>query len=155
KLTREVKERYLEQLAQGVRLCAAAKAVGIHRDTMREAKKNDPEFAEAIKLAQQEANEIIEDALFQTARKRNVVACLAWLYNRDPEHWKDMRMAIHQHKEEVVHRVNWDDMLGAKRPTTDRITQQIEALLPCPNGESETRVPRSAILCRAKGVQTG
>jgi hypothetical protein len=38
---------------------------------------------------EREANEEVEDALFKAAKKGNVAACKLWLYNRDPQRWKD------------------------------------------------------------------
>ena len=41
--------------------------------------------------AELEANELVENALFQAAIGGNVTACQVWLYNRMPDRWADRR----------------------------------------------------------------
>lgn len=82
---------YFEHLRQGLRPGAAAEAVGITRQTVYMHRKNDPDFAEAERLAEREACEIVEDALFNAAISGNVKAAETWLYNRMPDRWTDKR----------------------------------------------------------------
>ncbi len=58
---------------------------------MRRLYNADPAFAAAVEQAEMEANELVEDALFQAAQSGNVVACQVWLYNRMPARWQDKR----------------------------------------------------------------
>jgi hypothetical protein len=53
----------------------------------------DPKFAEEVERAEMEANETVENALFEAAQSGNVVAIQVWLYNRMPDRWKDKRAA--------------------------------------------------------------
>jgi len=53
----------------------------------------DPKFAAEVERAEMEANETVENALYEAALSGNVVACQVWLYNRTPERWKDKRAA--------------------------------------------------------------
>ena len=91
KFSKEKKEQYLDELRRGARRMAAAESVGINRETARAHYNADPEFAAAVEQAEMDANELIEDALFQAAESGNVVACQVWLYNRMPDRWKDKR----------------------------------------------------------------
>jgi len=38
-----------------------------------------------------ERTEEVEAALFEKAKEGHVIACLVWLYNRNPQRWKDLR----------------------------------------------------------------
>ena len=40
-----------------------------------------------------EANDLVEDALYQAAISGNVRAIEIWLYNRSPEKWADRRQS--------------------------------------------------------------
>jgi hypothetical protein len=88
------RDAYLEKLRQGLRRGAAAEAVGVHRSTVGNAMRDDPDFAAAVSEAELDACELVEDALFKAATQdRNVTAIQVWLYNRRPARWKDMRQA--------------------------------------------------------------
>lgn len=86
---------YLEKLKEGGRRGASAQEIGIVYETVRAHLHSDPAFKIAVEDAEMEANELVEDALREAALAGNVVACQVWLYNRDPERWKDRRQ--HQH----------------------------------------------------------
>lgn len=91
KLNTKRKLEYLAKLREGSRRGAAAEEVGVSRFTVLDEKKRDPEFAEACERAEMDANAHVEDALFQAAIAGNVTAAQVWLYNRDPNRWKDQR----------------------------------------------------------------
>jgi hypothetical protein len=91
KFTAKKRLAYLEALRGGARRCAAAESVGIHRETVRKVNRDDPEFAAAVDQAEMDANELVEDALYQASLAGNVVACQVWLYNRQPDRWRDQR----------------------------------------------------------------
>lgn len=91
KFTETRKAAYLELLRKGGRRVKSAKAVGVGYDTVSREMGLDPAFVEAIDQAEMDANQIVEDALFQAAKKGNVVACQVWLYNRMPDRWADKR----------------------------------------------------------------
>jgi hypothetical protein len=95
KFDAERKEAYLAELRKGTRRHAAARAVGISPSTVCLHIRDDEEFRRARDLAEQEANETVEDALYQAALSGNVVACQVWLYNRWPDRWADKRK--HEH----------------------------------------------------------
>jgi hypothetical protein len=85
------RQAYLDLLRQGTRRGAAAEAVGVHRDTIRNTMLADPEFAAAVDAAEMDANELVENSLFTQAVKGNTTAIQVWLYNRNPNRWKDQR----------------------------------------------------------------
>jgi hypothetical protein len=85
------KEKFLALLREGSRRGKAAKAVGVTRQTVAEHCRADPDFAAQVSTAEIVADELVEDALYTAAINGNVVACQVWLYNRQPERWKDRR----------------------------------------------------------------
>jgi hypothetical protein len=90
---------YLEALRGGARRGAAAVSVGITRQTVWMERTRNPEFAKAEEDAEMEANELVENALFQAAQSGNVTAAQVWLYNRMPERWQDKRNIQHTGKD--------------------------------------------------------
>jgi hypothetical protein len=91
KFTAKKRDEYLELLRAGQRRGAAAHAVGVTRQTVSQYKKRDLEFAALCDDAEMDANEEVEDALFQAALSGNVTAVQVWLYNRWPDRWADRR----------------------------------------------------------------
>jgi len=90
------REKYLQRLAEGGRRYATAKEVGVSAELVRLYRKAFPEFSVAEEQAEMQANEQVEDALFQAAISGNVTAAQVWLYNRDPQRWKDQRNNKHE-----------------------------------------------------------
>lgn len=88
---------YLALLAEGRRPRQAARAVGLHPATINNYRKRHPAFEQEEVLAQMEANELVEEALFEAAASGNVPAAQFWLTNRDPENWRDKRSATIEH----------------------------------------------------------
>jgi len=101
KFDTEKKEAYLELLRQGGRRCASAIAVGVHRHTPANHMKTNRQFARDVSLAEMDANQLVEDALFKAALNGNTTAMQVWLYNRDPERWADRRKHEVEHKGDV------------------------------------------------------
>ncbi len=92
KFDQERREQYLKLVSEGVGLHKAAYASGVSHELVRQYKFRYPEFVKLERAAQQLANGEVESALFRNATiKLNVVAQLAWLYNRCPGRWKDKR----------------------------------------------------------------
>lgn len=85
------KAEYLDLLRNGGRRQTSARAVGIDPSTVAEHMNKYPEFAVEVSRAEMEANEQVEDALFQAATSGHVTACQVWLYNRVPDAWSDRR----------------------------------------------------------------
>jgi len=89
------KEAYFESLKNGLGRMAAARSVGCTPEWMEKLMRRDPDFKKAISQAELEANQKVENALFEAALSHNVVACQVWLYNRSPERWADRRRMEH------------------------------------------------------------
>lgn len=84
------KETFVERVANGVAPINAGIEVGWTLAEIRRLMK-DPEFADIIQAAQLRANGTIEEALFNRARAGNVSAMQMWLFNREPDRWRDVR----------------------------------------------------------------
>jgi hypothetical protein len=97
KFDAERREEFLQLLRDGGRRMMSARAVGIDPRTVQRYIANHDNFRHAVREAEMEANEVVEDALFQTATSGNVTAMLAWLYNRDPDQWADRRQMRTEH----------------------------------------------------------
>lgn len=91
KFDKKTQELYFESLREGNSRFTAARASGVSYELIRQYRNLHPDWAEAERDAEREACGKVEDALFQAAQSGNVTACLAWLYSRDPERWKDQR----------------------------------------------------------------
>ena len=100
RFTKTKKEAYLRYLRDGMRRGIAAQAVGVSRETVRLHYNRYESFRKAVEVAELEANEAVEDALYQAALAGNVVACQVWLYNRMPDRWADKRNLRLQHSGE-------------------------------------------------------
>lgn len=85
------REIFLDLLRKGVRRTQACKKAGISRPTFNKCMNNNKKFAAEVAQAETDANELVEQAMFNSALKGNVTAQQVWLYNRDPEHWQDKR----------------------------------------------------------------
>jgi len=89
------KAAYFESLRNGLGRMAAARSVGCTPEWMERLMRRDPEFKRSISQAELEANQKIENALFNAAESGNVVAMQVWLYNRMPDRWADRRRMEH------------------------------------------------------------
>lgn len=91
------KREFLKLLQEGARRGAAAEAVGITRETVRQYMKEELDFAAAVDQAEMDAHELIEDALFLAAQSGNVVAGIFYLCNRMSEKWKNVQKVLNEH----------------------------------------------------------
>lgn len=87
RFNKSTRSQYLQNLRSGMRRGAAAKAVGITRETVYHHRKKHPEFAEEERQAEIEACELVEDKLYSMAIKGNIRAIEMWLSKRSPERW--------------------------------------------------------------------
>lgn len=85
------KAKYIEYIANGHTRGYAATLAGVHRATVSIHIKKDKEFRDAVSQAEIDAIGKVENALFEAATRGNVTAQQVFLYNRDPERWKDRR----------------------------------------------------------------
>lgn len=89
--TPDKQAEYLAALARGARRGDAAAIAEVTMRTVNEHMKKDPAFAAACAEAEVAACDVIEDALWETARSGHMTAMMFWLQNRAPDRWKDMR----------------------------------------------------------------
>ena len=95
------KNKIIELLSQGRRRGQACKEVGISRTTFYNHLNKDKEFNEAVSYAEMDANEAVENALYNKALEGNTTAIQVWLYNRSPERWSDKRRDTTDHSEKL------------------------------------------------------
>jgi hypothetical protein len=81
--TAEHKEELLAHVRGGMRPGAAAELLGHHRDEIFGLIDSDQEFSERLELAEREATEHVEEALYQAAVSGNVTAARIWLERRE------------------------------------------------------------------------
>jgi hypothetical protein len=82
---------FVEALRDGAWRTSAAQAAGVHFSTVRRHMITDAAFADEVEEAELDANTAVENALYERALGGNITACLAWLYSRMPDRWRDMR----------------------------------------------------------------
>lgn len=102
------KQMFLENLLTGMGTLPAALSIGWspqHHDKII----NEPEMAQIISTIQQFKNQTVEAALYKNAITGNVTAQQVWLYNRDPNRWRDTKRVIVESEKrvsiEVIHSV--------------------------------------------------
>ena len=71
-------EAYLDLLRNGRGRCKAAREVGITIKTIERHMVRNPNFKALVSLAEMEANQKIENALFEAAMTGNVTAIQVW-----------------------------------------------------------------------------
>ncbi len=91
KFTEYKRTRYLKAIRKGSNLGESAAYAGISAHTARVYTRAHPEFAEAVRLAEEEGCEPIESVVRQKALSGNLTACFFWLQNRHPSRWSDKR----------------------------------------------------------------
>lgn len=89
------RELFLIAVAEGTPEVNAAIEVGWTPFKMRRVLA-DPDFAELVGFAKQQADGEIQKVLYQQAKKGMGWAVTLWLFNRDPDNWKDTkRIEVH------------------------------------------------------------
>lgn len=79
KFTEALKEKYLQNIRDGMRRGAAAEALKLKRRDVYEYLEDNPDFLKEVMYAELEANEHVEEALYQGAVSGNVAAARAWI----------------------------------------------------------------------------
>jgi len=83
------KEDFLESLTGGVSISEACKAVNLSRDTIWRWRKKYIGFDNKILSIIDSRTQTVEDALYASALKGNVIAQIFWLKNRAKDRWTD------------------------------------------------------------------
>lgn len=131
KFNEKRRETVLESLRQGVTRGRAAEAAGIARSTLYQHMKDDSDFAQAVKDAEECAIDKVEDALWRKAVSGHPTCMIFYLKNKRPEVFKEVSRFEGAVKQE--HKVEPDPAVVAKR---EEILRRIM--------ESDPRVGQSA-----------
>jgi len=93
KISKEIKEQkkeaFLESLEGGVSISDACKSANVSRNTIWEWRKKSKRFDNKVSSIIDSRTQSVEDALFASALKGNVIAQIFWLKNRAKDRWKD------------------------------------------------------------------
>jgi hypothetical protein len=88
-ITDEVLVKVQALASQGLTTVQIGHVLGAAESTIYKYKKNNVEFAEAIKQGQSKGVATITNALFKSAKSGQVTSMIFWLKNRAPDEWKD------------------------------------------------------------------
>jgi hypothetical protein len=83
-------EQFIELVANGIHPVNAGIHVG-WSPMKTKSKLSDPDFADMVSGACDRANATIEEALYAKAAAGNVSAIQMWLFNREPDRWRDVK----------------------------------------------------------------
>lgn len=81
-------QKILKKLTDGYSCRAAARAAGIHRQTMRAWRDEDEEFDQLCADAVEDGTDEIEDHVLAQSKRGVTIASLAALNARRPEKWR-------------------------------------------------------------------
>lgn len=76
---------------QGLTKAEIAHNMGINPDTFVEWRKKSAVITDVIKRGEQDAIDLVENALFSAACSGNITAQIFFLKNKRPQDWKDKR----------------------------------------------------------------
>jgi len=86
-----LKERYVENIRNGLTHKASAKAVGRGPSATWRWMRQDPEFKANVLHAELERAKVVEDVLYQKALGGHLTALIFWLCNRVPDQWRHVQ----------------------------------------------------------------
>lgn len=89
--TEKKKHEFLGLIENGTGIMQACKAVGVSYKSFHYQREVDPEFADAFWESTRSRDDAVENALYQSALGGNVGAIAMWLFNRQPDRWRDKR----------------------------------------------------------------
>jgi hypothetical protein len=88
-ITQEIIEQVEKLAAQGLSQEQIGSVIGCSPDTICRKKKENKNFAAAIKRGQHKGVANVTNALYEKAIKGDNIAMIFYLKNRDRENWKD------------------------------------------------------------------
>lgn len=86
--------------------------IGIRRETLYDWIKKYPNISNALKMGKEQANFIIENALFKKAKNGHVTAQIFWLKNNWRDKYNDSQLSVEE-RELLKHRIK-DSELDTK-----------------------------------------
>ena len=84
------KDVFIAAVAQGCSITSAAVAAGTTRGTAHNWLNDDQKFRERFYGAQENQNDLVEDALFKKTQEGNIGAIVFWKCNRQPHLWRSV-----------------------------------------------------------------
>ena len=103
KFTPEKQEAYLSDIRKGLRDSTAAKAVGVDTRTPRNFAERNPDFAERLELAHEEAADPVEQKLYDAALDGEPWAVNKWL-EANSKRWRPKAAKL-EISGEVIHSI--------------------------------------------------
>ena len=88
-VTDEILTKVQSLASQGLTTVQIGDVLGVAERTVYKYKKNNKQFAQAIKEGQAKGVATITNALFKSAKSGQVTSMIFWLKNRAPNEWKD------------------------------------------------------------------
>jgi hypothetical protein len=102
----ELREDYLKLVKNGIRPLKAARRVGVSPHTVKRAMKIDPSFDEAVRLAEEEYAEEVEEVLVDRALAGDPWAVKEFLTKRSKSRWSDDKTIFVHVQGEINHRTD-------------------------------------------------
>lgn len=93
-LTHQEVSAYLEWIRKGEGLSRSARRLGLDPKLFRDARRANEEFDEAVRAAEHEAAEPVENKLYEAALQGEPWAVKLWLERRSPERWNAPPIAV-------------------------------------------------------------
>ncbi len=87
--TKAMADEIISLMATGLSLTASAADLGVHRDTLYDWEKTNPEFSDAIKLARGKRQLFLERRLITATEGPVVTSSIFALKNAAPEDWRE------------------------------------------------------------------
>jgi hypothetical protein len=122
KFNDEVKAKFCEHIANGLRPSQACIAVNINRDTYEEHYNRDPKFRDMLARAEEDSIDKVENALFEAAtEKKDVNAIKYFLNNRRISRWVDTKnlKLDAEINGEVEYIIKWADDISDRKPESE------------------------------------
>jgi hypothetical protein len=99
------KRALIENLRRKAVIYLAAQAVGINKLTVYRWRDADPQFAEAMAEAMQDAKEIMENSVYEDALNGNTLLKMFWLKRHDPSYRDKVTLDIQTVQDEIQERI--------------------------------------------------
>jgi AcrR family transcriptional regulator len=119
--TRELQTQYVQLVASGKLRYKAAEAVGVTLPTIKRHYETDAVFRDAVDDAQEQANEPVENALYEAAVRGEPWAVKEWLSKRDRARWGDDKSLT------ITHQGALTLNEGGVLPTVQALVERLQA----------------------------
>jgi hypothetical protein len=104
-VTVQNKRKVIENLRLKAAVYVAAQASGVSKKTVYQWAQRDPQFAEAMAEAREDAKEIMENSVYEDALNGNTLLKMFWLKRHDPNYRDKVQVDVSVVMEEIEQRV--------------------------------------------------